>query len=317
MRKKFLSSKYGMSETFWDKNWQDLCLEDAIKFCDISPLRPLLDTYFPKKGKILEGGCGLGQFVIYYKNKGYHIEGIDFAPQVIERILAYDSTANVQKGDILKLPYPDNYFSAYYSGGVVEHFEDGPKQALQEAYRVLRKEAVLIITVPYFNPIRRICSYLSFGFRKGKGSGIKLDFNGMKARFLLTNFHQRTSSPFAGFSFHQYEYTRKDFSKILSDCGFNIIFSRGTSIVWGLMDSTFFRKLINKMFNRQSNELQKEIDDNGENESKPIYLPERVKSYLKRIFISEDYNLRFGRLILKVLQFTSGNLILFVCRVKK
>lgn len=317
MRKKFLSYEYGTGETFWDNNWQNSCIEDAIKFCKISPLKPILDTYFPKKGEILEGGCGLGQFVIYYKNRGYHIEGVDFAPQVIERILAYDNTANVQKGDILRLPYPDNYFSAYYSGGVVEHLEDGPKQALCEAYRVLKKGAVLIITVPYFNLFRRISSYLSFGFLKRKSSSVRLDFNGMKAKFLLTNLHQHTASPFKGFSFHQYEYTRKEFNKILDDCGFNIIFSRGTSIIWGLMDSAFLRKLINKVFSSQRNELGKGVDDNGEKKPKAEHLSERVKSYSKRTFISEDYSLRFGSLILQVLQFTSANLILSVCRTRK
>lgn len=307
-----------MSETFWDKNWQNSCIEDAIKFCEISPLKPILDTYFPKKGKILEGGCGLGQFVIYYKNRGYDIQGVDFAPRVIERILTYDKTVKVQKGDISKLPYPDNYFSAYYSGGVVEHLEEGPKQALREAHRVLKKEAVLIITVPYFNLFRRISSYLSFGFKKQKTSNVKIDFNGMKSLFLLTDLHQRASSPLPGFSFHQYEYTKKEFSRILNDCGLNIIFSRRTSIIWGLMDNNFLRKIIHKMVtNRENNRSQKNPEDREIDESKTSNLSQKIKSYLKRMLISEDsHSLGFGRFILKVLQFTSGNLILFVCRVR-
>jgi len=77
------------------------------------------------------------------------------------------------------------------------------------------------------------------------------------------------------------------------------------------------RKLINKVFSSQRNELGKGVDDNGEKKPKAAHLSERVKSYLKRTFISEDYSLRFGSLILKVLQFASGNLILFVCSVKK
>lgn len=317
MRKKYLSNEYETGEIFWDKNFQNSSINDAIKFCEISPVRPVLDTYFPKKGKLLDGGCGLGQFVFYYKNRGYDIEGVDFAPKVIKRILDFDNTTKVQIGDILKLPYPDNYFSAYYSGGVVEHLEEGPKKALKEAYRVLKKEAFLIITVPYFNLSRKLSSYLFYGFGKRKASDVKLDFNGMKTRFLLTNLHQRTASPFKGFSFHQYEYTKKELSRILNECGFDAIFCRGISIIWGLMDSPFLQKLINKMFSSQNNELQKSFANNGEKKPKAAHLGKRVKSYLKRIFISEDYSLRFGKLLLKILQFTSANLILFVCKVRK
>lgn len=313
-----MSSQYGKGETYWDKNWQNSNIESAIKFCEISPIKAILDTYFPKKGKILDGGCGLGQIVIYYKNRGYDIEGVDFAPRVIERILAYDKTIKVQEGDILKLPYQDNSFSAYYSGGVVEHFEEGPKLALREARRVLKKGAVLIITVPYFNPSRRIRSFLSLGFKNQKSSTVKLDFNGMKSMFLLTNVHRRTLSPFPGFSFHQYEYTKKEFSQILNNCGFNIIFSRGISIIWGLMDNDFFRKVVHKMLtNRENNRSLKDSEDREMDQSKTSNLSKKIKSYLKKMLISEDtHRIGFGRFILKVLQYTSGNLILFVCKAR-
>ena len=57
----------------------------------------------------------------------------------------------VIQGDILDLKYPDAHFDAYISQGVIEHFEEGPQQALNEAWRVLKPDGLAFITVPYLN----------------------------------------------------------------------------------------------------------------------------------------------------------------------
>jgi ubiquinone/menaquinone biosynthesis C-methylase UbiE len=39
--------------------------------------------------------------------------------------------------------------------GVVEHFEQGPLPALKEAYRVLKPDGMIFVSVPTFNIIRK------------------------------------------------------------------------------------------------------------------------------------------------------------------
>ena len=46
------------------------------------------------------------------------------------------------------LPYEDSSISGYLSFGVIEHFIEGPHEALAEAFRVLRPGGIAIITTP-------------------------------------------------------------------------------------------------------------------------------------------------------------------------
>ncbi len=107
MRKHYIEKELGANEDYWDTNWGGHSIEDAVRFCEFSPLRRIFDDYFPRPGKILEGGCGLGQCVIYYVRQGYDIEGIDFAEKTIRRILEVDPSIPVKVGDVNSLDYPD------------------------------------------------------------------------------------------------------------------------------------------------------------------------------------------------------------------
>jgi SAM-dependent methyltransferase len=102
---------------------------------------PLIQEYIP--------GVGYGFFALFNKGK----------PKCVfmhKRILEYDPTMPVSVGDVECLNYPDNYFDIYFSGGVIEHFEEGPLRVLQEAHRVLKPDGILILTVPYINLSRKI-----------------------------------------------------------------------------------------------------------------------------------------------------------------
>ena len=108
----------------------------------------LIEKYFTPDDYLLEAGCGMGQFVKYYHDKGWNIRGVDFAEKAIEKIKEYDPTLKVDYGDCTKLPYPDNTFDGYLSFGVIEHMEEGPDAFLKEAYRVLKPTGKALITVP-------------------------------------------------------------------------------------------------------------------------------------------------------------------------
>ncbi|HCG73391.1 MAG TPA: 3-demethylubiquinone-9 3-O-methyltransferase, partial [Nitrospina sp.] len=54
--------------------------------------------------------------------------------------------------DVHALPFPKSFFGAYLSYGVVEHFPQGPQQAILEAHRVLKPGGLIFMMVPADNP---------------------------------------------------------------------------------------------------------------------------------------------------------------------
>jgi len=101
-------------------------------------IRRFLDS-LSKEIKILDAGCGERVLVEEYRLKGYLIDGID---------LNYESKY-VQRGNILDMPYPDNYFDVVLMLDVFEHlaFIDQPR-ALAGVRRVLSQGGILLISIP-------------------------------------------------------------------------------------------------------------------------------------------------------------------------
>jgi SAM-dependent methyltransferase len=112
--------------------------------------------HLPKSGPILEAGCGLGQYVIALRTRGYDARGIDFAAETVQAILRRYPKLPVTVGDATRIDAPDGYYAGYISLGVVEHALGGPEPFLREACRVLAPDGIAIITVPHFNALRRL-----------------------------------------------------------------------------------------------------------------------------------------------------------------
>lgn len=93
----------------------------------------------PKSSRILDIGCGEGVFVENARKKGRNIIGID------KNYLS----ENVLRSDIISLPFKRNQFHVVLFLDVIEHlqFED-QGNALEEIYRVLKPNGMLIITIP-------------------------------------------------------------------------------------------------------------------------------------------------------------------------
>lgn len=115
---------------------------------------PVLSWFFtlPKGSKILEGGSGVGNYMVSLSKMGHHVYGIEIDPERVKIARGYlkeyaiDPT-RAKVGDLLKIPYPDNSFDAVFCHGVIEHIEDSEK-AVKEIARVLKKGGHAMISVP-------------------------------------------------------------------------------------------------------------------------------------------------------------------------
>ena len=121
----------------------------------------------PTAGPVLEAGCGNGTVMRTFCAAGYDMTGLDFAPRAIQANSAIHPEGNYIVGDVRDLPLPTASLAGYLSFGVVEHFERADRVAiLREAARVVRPGGIVVITVPYFSPMRKLAARLGRFDRK-------------------------------------------------------------------------------------------------------------------------------------------------------
>jgi len=131
---------------------------------------PALHCRIPARARILDAGCGLGQWVDFLNWKGYPATGLDYSSQTIERNRKACPNAQWVCGTIQEIPFPSAEFDCVISWGIIEHDEAGPQRALREFYRVLAPNGWVFVTVPLDSKWTRRSSQIQFpeaGQRRG------------------------------------------------------------------------------------------------------------------------------------------------------
>jgi SAM-dependent methyltransferase len=101
--------------------------------------------------RILDAGCGLGEWTMLLTDQGYDVYGVDVSRATIAWLASHFAGYRFLCGDIRHLGFPNSFFDACFSWGVFEHFEVGLEPCISEAWRVLRPGGYLFISVPFQN----------------------------------------------------------------------------------------------------------------------------------------------------------------------
>lgn len=140
----------------WSQHWQRQRFDDLLAVARDTYLTDRLVEHLPSDGLMLEAGCGVGQYVLCLRERGFRLIGGDFGEAALRIGKAHDPALPLAAMDLRALPLPDCSLSAYVSIGVVEHIEAGPQPILDEAYRVLAPDGRLLLSVPWINLMRRV-----------------------------------------------------------------------------------------------------------------------------------------------------------------
>ena len=109
----------------------------------------LFQAFKMKHGmKMLEAGCGRGEFLKHFKNLGLECTGLDRSDET--RLFLAESDIPLVVCDVEKeggLPFPDNSFDIVYNKSFLEHLRD-PDIFLKEARRVLKPGGLLLCLTP-------------------------------------------------------------------------------------------------------------------------------------------------------------------------
>jgi SAM-dependent methyltransferase len=185
-------------EHYWYDYWKARLTPDYYTSAEAIDLtsdqlgKVLLPIMSPQ-GFHLEAGCGAGYWVAALRHYGLMIEGIEYSGDLVALVHAANPQLPVRQGNALHIDRPSNHYDTYLSIGVVEHRIEGPEPFLSEAYRVLKPCGKILISVPYFGPLRVLKSRLFMYDRKPPH-----------------------------LPFFQYGFTSKEFTNFLQKAGFSI-----------------------------------------------------------------------------------------------
>ncbi len=104
--------------------------------------------------KILEVGCGVGDFALYLANQGADVTAVDFSPKAIEiaktKSDRQNKSVDFRVADAQALSFADNSFDLLVSCECLEHVPV-PKLAIAEFYRVLKPSGKLVLTTENYS----------------------------------------------------------------------------------------------------------------------------------------------------------------------
>ncbi len=192
-------------QTSWDQYWEDKSLQamsDAVKKYD-SVVKDVINRNIVPGTVFFEGGCGLGRWLVYATDQGcQRVIGLDSYAEPLKILKAFRPAIETIHGSVEDIPLQNESVDFYFSGGVIEHFEEGPGRCLDEAHRILKKNGLMLVTVPYLNYYR---------------SSLRRYFVMPLLKLLKPRFRNRNRQ------FYQYYYSRRDMRRFLAEAQFTVV----------------------------------------------------------------------------------------------
>jgi SAM-dependent methyltransferase len=145
-------------------------------------------------GPVLEAGCGAGRVLRHYHDGGTKIIGLDFIASVLAAIRREDPTIPLAAGDITKLPFPDETFSAVLAFGLYHSLETGLEEAMADTRRVIKPGGLL-------------CASMRLDNRQNR----------------MTDRLAEKSAPEGERRFHKLNLTTAEFGDLVTNAGFKVV----------------------------------------------------------------------------------------------
>ncbi len=105
-----------------------------------------LAALYPQRGKLLDVGCSIGQFLTLARDAGWSVQGIELNADAAE-IARRDYGLSIIEKKIEEAGIDDGEFDVVTLWGVFEHLTD-PNGMLRNIHRILKKDGLVLLFVP-------------------------------------------------------------------------------------------------------------------------------------------------------------------------
>lgn len=205
-----------------------------------SAVLEMLDTFIPgKRLRVLDVGCGTGNYLKSVLNRGHKAFGMDITMEMAAKAsetaqACWIDGKPILLGDIHHIPFPDNSFDAVLCVGVLQYLP-GDLAAIKEISRVVRQGGIAIVTAPNLLKLGNLFDPLYYVYLAPKYIWIKIKRKIGKNRKLFETLDFRHNSDFSN---RRYYYGQLDDKFEIS----NLMKVKISNIGFGPL--TFFRKEI-------------------------------------------------------------------------
>jgi 2-polyprenyl-3-methyl-5-hydroxy-6-metoxy-1,4-benzoquinol methylase len=146
MKRGYLANKYGYSlhPTSWLARALGVLLyafpirrggaDDDVRFLPALP-----------NGRLLDVGCGSGEWLLTMRGLGWEVEGVDFDDAAVR--IGRQRGLMVRFGSVEQQNYPEESFDAIILNHVIEHVPE-PVGTLNECRRILKRGGKLVLCTP-------------------------------------------------------------------------------------------------------------------------------------------------------------------------
>lgn len=112
-------------------------------------MKPFFEHEFPEGLKLLDVGCGFGNFLLHAKRKGFNCAGIDFSEKQAETARRNSGVADIEAATLKVFldKYPGRKFDVITLFGFLEHQED-PSGIMDTCKSMLQDKGYVAINVP-------------------------------------------------------------------------------------------------------------------------------------------------------------------------
>ncbi len=141
------ASEYDLMRAVEDHHWWYGVLRSQVQHA--------LAGRLPKRGRLLDAGCGTGGMLEYLQGQIYDLNGVGVdSEEEAVRHCHLRGLDNVQRASVEALPYADAAFDAVLSLDVLYHVGVSENRALAEMGRVLGPDGLLVLNLPAFDGLR-------------------------------------------------------------------------------------------------------------------------------------------------------------------